>query len=448
MIKPMPSPHLADKPPSPSYAGRPKPTYTPPMARPTYQQAPYHGPYNTPHDISISTHNLAAHTPPSWPSQSVETQSQPAVSNYPDLRPSIGLSFQTTPIRSSPSLERTTGDSPLLDPATQAELNAKIAAEVARFEKKCREIPDTLSAADREEALNKEKRGHATRKSQIRKKYGIQIRTSKLQPANFVRIPGQGDSPILAPISRIAAFQAPSANITPTYAISTPSSIEQGRQRPVMENPDPKRRKLEDSPSFQQDPKLQNSPDPHGVPGGLQRRMSTQSPEVLEVDELKKPAQPTSPEQQTATTKVPKKVQWETLPREPSPSSQQPTALRDISNKVSRPKPPKSGKSNTELVVLTSEEGSDSGDEGSDVDLDEDIPARLPPGVVPRRTRSSVGTASLSASPAPPSSAAVKRTGSGLFSTASSSRRTSESGPGAERRGSLGGARVRAVVQV
>jgi len=222
-----------------------------------------------------------------------------------------------------------------------------------------------------------------------------------------------------------------------------------------MENPDPKRRKLEESPSFQQETNLQSRPDPYGVPGGLQRRMSAQSsPEVLEVDEISKPDQSTpASEPQTGTTKVPKKVQWETLPREASPPSQPPTALRDISNKASQPraKPPKSGKSGTELLVLTSEEASaNSGDEDSDVDPDEGIPARLPAGVVRRRTRSSAGTASLSASasPAPPSSA-TRRTGSTLFSSASSSRRSSESGPaGAERRGSMGGARVRAVVQV
>jgi hypothetical protein len=454
MIKPMPSPHLVDGLPSPGYAVRPNSAHASPVASPPYQQAPYHTPYSTSHDIPRPTHNPAAHTPPSWPSQRVESQSQPAIPNYPDLRASIGSSFQTPPTGSSPGSERTPSDSPVLDSATQAELNAKIAAEVARFEKKCREIPDTLSAADREEALNKEKRGHATRKSQIRKKYGIQIRTSKLQPANFVRIPSQGDAPILAPISRIAAFRAPSTNMTPTYAISTPSSIEQGRQRPIMENPDPKRRKLEESPSFQQETNLQSRPDPYGVPGGLQRRMSAQSsPEVLEVDGISKPDQPTpASEPQTGTAKVPKKVQWETLPREASPPSQPPTALRDISNKASqpRPKPPKSGKHGTELVLTSEEVSTNSGDEDSDVDPDEDIPARLPAGVVRRRTRSSAGTASLSASasPAPPSSA-TRITGSALFSSASSSRRSSESGPaGVERRGSMGGARVRAVVQV
>lgn len=434
----MPSPNFADGLPSPGFAAMPTSSHARPLAASPYQQVPYNGPvqYNATHEIARSTLTASANTP----------QSQPAIPNYPDLRASIGSSFQTTPVRSSPGSERTPGDSPVLDVATQAELNAKIAAEVARFEKKCREIPDTLSAADREEALNKEKRGHATRKSQIRKKYGIQIRTSKLQPANFVRIPGQGDAPILAPISRIAAFSAPATNMTPTYAISTPSSIEQGRQRPLMENPDPKRRKLENSPPFQQDSNLQNRSDPYGVPGGLQRRMSAQSPEVLEVHEVSKPDQPsppTEPQAQTNTTKPPKKVQWETLPREPSPSVQ-PTALRDISNKAHKPKP-KPKEKDGEVLAITSEDGSGgSGSEDSDVDPDEDIPARLPAGAVPRRTRAA--TASLSASPAPVSTA--KKTGSGLFSSASSSRRSSESGPGAERRGSLAGTRVRAVVQV
>jgi hypothetical protein len=453
MIKPMPSPHLADGLPSPGLAGGPNSAHAPPVAGPPYQPVPYNGPvqYSTTRDIPRSTQNPPPNTSPPWPSHRIESQSQPAVPNYPNLRASIGSSFQTTPIRSSPGSERTLGDSPVLDAATQAELNAKIAAEIARFEKKCREIPDTLSAADREEALNKEKRGHATRKSQIRKKYGIQIRTSKLQPANFVRIPGQGDAPILAPISRIAAFRAPAANTTPTYAISTPSSVEQGRQRPIMENPDPKRRKLEDSPLLQQDSNLQNRSDPYGVPGGLQRRQSAQSPEVLEVDELKAPDQPLPASPQTSTTKPPKKVQWETLPREPSPPAH-PTALRDISNKAPEPKP-KSGKSDTELAVLSSAEGLNSGGEDSDVDPNEDIPARLPLGVMPRRSSRNRGSvsasASLSASPAPPSTA--KKTGSALFGSAAaaaSAGRSPEEGRGADRRGSLGSARVRAVVQV
>lgn len=450
----MPSPHLVDGLPSPGYAGRPNPAHAPPVTGPPYQPGPYHTPYNAPNNVPRANHNPPAHTIPSWPPQRVEVQSQPTMHNHPDLRTSIGSSFQTTPLRSSPSSERTPSNSPVLDPATQSELNAKIAAEVARFEKKCREVPDTLSAADREEVLNKEKRGHATRKSQIRKKYGIQIRTSKLQPANFIRIPGQGDAPLLAPISRIGAFRAPPAAMTSTYAISTPSSIEQGRQRPTMENPDAKRRKLEESPSFRQEPILHNRPELHGVSGGVQRRMSTQSsPEVLEVDKVNNSNQPTpTAEPKTVTTgRVPKKVQWETLPREasPPPSQPQPTTLRDISNKAfSHPKP---GKNGTEPTVLTSDDALDSGDEDSDVDLDEDIPARLPAGVVPRRTRASTGTSSLSASPAPPS-AAAKRTGSAaLFSSASApgSRKNSESGTaGAERRGGLGGARVRTAVQV
>jgi hypothetical protein len=100
--------------------------------------------------------------------------------NYLDFRTSINSTFHTPLVGSSPGSEQTLSDNLILDPATQAELNAKIAAEVKRFEKKCREIPDTISVADQEEALNKEKRGYATRKSQIRKKYSIQIRTSKL----------------------------------------------------------------------------------------------------------------------------------------------------------------------------------------------------------------------------------------------------------------------------
>jgi hypothetical protein len=459
----MPSPHLADGLPSPGFASRSNPAHAPPVAGLSYQQVPYNGPvqYNAAHDAPRPAQSPSANTPPSWPPQRSESQSQTAIPNYPDLRASVGSSYQTTPVRSSPGSERTPGDSPVLDAATQAELNVKIAAEVARFEKKCREIPDTLSAADREEALNKEKRGHATRKSQIRKKYGIQIRTSKLQPANFVRIPGQGDAPILAPISRIAAFRAPPANMTPTYAISTPSSVEQGRQRPIMENPDPKRRKLENSPPLEQDSNLQNRSEPDGVSGEMQRRPSAQSPEILEVDGLVAPDKPEPASPQPSSTKPPKKVQWETLPREPSPPSAEPTALRDISNKAVHKPKPKSGKSDTDLAALSAAEGSDgSGSEDSDVDPDEDIPARLPPGVAPRRiTRRSAGSASasasLSASPAPPSTA--KKTGSGLFSStaasaaaaaAAASSRSPEEERAAERRGSLRGERARAVVQV
>jgi hypothetical protein len=222
-----------------------------------------------------------------------------------------------------------------------------------------------------------------------------------------------------------------------------------------MENPDPKRRKLEDSPSLQQNQDLQNRSDPYGVPGRLQRRQSVQSPEVLEVGELSTSDQPSPASPQISTIKPQKKVQWETVPREPSPPTQ-PTALRDISNKAPKPNP-KSGKSDTELVVLSSAEGLDSGNDDSDVNPDEDIPARVPAGVMPRRSRRNTGSASASASasaslsesPAPPSTA--KKTGTGTFSAAAaaaSTRRSSEDGRGADRRGSLGGARVRAVVQV
>jgi hypothetical protein len=234
MIKSMAYPDLADGLPSPGYAEISNPAHNPPVAAPTYESPP----------------------------QGVK--SQPAI-----LRGRS--SFQMTPVRSS--LECTPGNSPVLDPAKQAELDAKIAAELARFENKCREITDIISAADRKVAIDKEKIGHASRMSKIRQKYGIQIRKSKLRPANFVRI--QGDAPILAPMSSTAAFRTPPAKVT------------------SIDTPDPKRRKLEDSSSCEQNPNFQKRLDPYGVPGGLQRRMSAQSLKVL------KPNQGTPAEFQT-----------------------------------------------------------------------------------------------------------------------------------------------------
>jgi hypothetical protein len=475
----MPSPNLQDGLPAQSYVSRPTSSHNRLVAASYHQTPPHNGSpqFNPPLDISMSAPITPANVATSWPSQRIDPQAPPAIPNYPDLRASIGSSLNSTPIGSSPGTDNSPGSGPVLDAATQAELSAKLAAEVARFEQKCREIPDTLSAADRQEALDKEKRGHATRKSQIRKKYGIQIRTSKLQPANFVRIPGQGDAPILAPISRIAAFRAPAASMTPMYAISTPSSVEQGRQRPIMVDPDPKRRKLENISPTEQNSSTQGRADPYGVPDGLQRRMSAQgetsstAPEVLEVDELGKPEPQPVVSPQASIVKPVKKVQWE--PIEPMPAQhptiistptpppslspqreKQPTPLADISNKSIKPEAnePKV-KTDDKLVVITSEESnrnSGSEAEDSDFDPDEEIPARLPPGTVAtRRSRQPTSSLSASPAPAPPAKPTVGRRKSSAASVFGSPKVSSTEENGG-RRASLGRAAraARTVVQV
>lgn len=467
--KPMSSPSLQGGLPSPGFVPRltslhPRPLAAAyPQTPPTSDSAQLNPSRDVPRSLPIAPANSA----PSWPSQRIETLTPPAVPNYTNLRASIDSSAQKTPMGSSPATDQLPGEGPVLDAATQAELNAKLNAEIARFEQKCREIPDTLSAAERQEALDKEKRGHATRKSQIRKKYGIQIRTSKLQPANFVRVPGQGDAPILAPISRIASFKAPAANITTKYAISTPASVEQVRQRPIMENPDAKRRRLENTPPSEQNASSQARTDPYGVPGGLQRRISAQgdetniSPEVLEVDEPSKPEQPPAAPAQPSANKPPKKVQWEPVPAQdlarkstptPPPSlspqrERQATPLTDISNKTKGPKAKAKDKGKTkpkndEKLVVAESERSNSGSEAedSDFDPDEEIPARLPVGAV-RRSRATTSSTSVSPKPAPAKPAAVKRKApAGIFSPPTR-------GEGEGRRASLVRA-ARAVVQV
>ena len=279
-------------------------------------------------------------------------------------------------------------------------MKTKLEAEVKRFEDKCREIPDTLTASEREEEINKQKRGHATRKSQIRKKYGIQVRSSKNRAANFVRVSGQEDAPHLEPIARIGAFRAPSAGTT-TFSVTTPKIYAQGRARSFEERPDLKRRRLESS-SPDGGPHPLNWSDAHGVPDGPQRRLTErgenmdEQPVNPEVDELSKSAERALAElDANGRKKVPISAaqrQWEALQAsKPAPSL---TSAGSSSRPQSSHTPLTTSRTNSliEPIVVDSSGESVS---GADSDPDEEIPARLPP----RRSRRR--SASISASPRP-----------------------------------------------
>jgi hypothetical protein len=265
--------------------------------------------YGPPHPSHIPSQHMNGYpppgivsNPPSTPYGSTQQSVPHSAPRYPDFRPSVSSPAVTPPAISTPNLDET----------KLAEMNELIAAEVARFEKKCRDIPDTLTAAEREDEIDKQKRGHATRKSQIRKKYGIQIRTSKYHQANFARDSGSDSPAGIRPIATkvLDAFRAPHATKEPKFIASTWSTVEQGRAGDVLADSDPKRRRLEkSSTSFTPS----NRADPYGVPGGFHRRMSTtllpngsrqewavnnhirsnsgkhHSPEVVEVDELSRP---------------------------------------------------------------------------------------------------------------------------------------------------------------
>ena len=355
--------------------------------------------------------------------------------NYPEFRNSNGPSSQT-PARPSSAPAQPTADTPLLDAAAKADLERRLAAEVARFEQKCREIPDTLTAAEREEEINKQKRGHATRKSQIRKKFGIQVRTSKLRPANFARIPGGDTSPRLEPISRIHAFRAPPPAMTPTFALHTPTPVdptphERGRLAPPLQGPDAKRRRLSDG---SEDPFLrpassdsQRRTDSYGVLGGLQRRASLPGDETIkpssspEEDDLKTSEMLVVEVPKVATSTNDKKPvpvyaaqkKWEALqPPKPIVTLPRPAAMRDSPNSPLNSKERGVAIANNfkESVVVLDDSNSDS-------NPDEDIPARMPS----HRSRMSSASQARSCSPpttpkSPPSTKRMgKRTGSGHF---------------------------------
>lgn len=147
---------------------------------------------------------------------------------------------------------------PQLAPEKVQEMNRKLTKEMERFERVMKEIPENLTAVDRDEEIQKIKRGHATRKSMIRKAYGIQVRKSKLRPANAVTTPqgeldmsaissrsatpGSASIPSFAPINRLEAFRATG----PSPLASQVLPPIQGRPGPLLEGSDNKRRRYDD----------------------------------------------------------------------------------------------------------------------------------------------------------------------------------------------------------
>jgi len=107
-----------------------------------------------------------------------------------------------------------------LTPEQLAEMNRELAKEEERFDAQIRALPENLSAAERDVEFRRLKAGSSTRKSIVRRKYGVQVRRSKVAPANSVRTPGGGIDIVMrdsaappttsgfAPINRIAAFRA------------------------------------------------------------------------------------------------------------------------------------------------------------------------------------------------------------------------------------------------
>lgn len=407
----LPVPYVQDGTPSPRYGPVP-PSHPPPSTSYAPQQiSPYSMmPYN-----QEGQHNVGYHSP----QQTASTPFRPPPGaehhgyvrqNYADFYSPARSSARSPSAKTSPMPEQSPGDIQMLDAATQAELNAKIAAEVKRFEEKCREIPDTLTAAEREEEINKQKRGHATRKSQIRKKYGIQVRSSKNRAANFVRVSGTEESPHLEPIARIGAFRAPPAAVS-SFSVTTPKIYEQGLPRPTIEGHDAKRRRVESA-----SPGPLSRPDPYGVPGGLQRRVTASEerinrqprPDEIEVDEPGEPGEPR--ETNRAESEVPERKQvplaaaqrqWEALQLpQPLPSTSTAngaSASRPGSSHSSRPPSahgarPRSSHSAASAhnsiaapIVLDSS-GSESATSDNDSDPNEEIPARVS-SVVLRRQR-------------------------------------------------------------
>ena len=105
-----------------------------------------------------------------------------------------------------------------LTPEQFAEMNAKLDKEERRFESVLAKVSPNLSPSDRHAEIKRLKAGSSTRKSIIRREYGVQVRRSKVATANAVRTASGGvdiamvDTPPstngFAAINRIASFRA------------------------------------------------------------------------------------------------------------------------------------------------------------------------------------------------------------------------------------------------
>jgi hypothetical protein len=256
---------------------------------PPLRQAPYHA---TPPYPNFSAGVAPAAKNP------VIAPTQPPILSTP-------MGSQETPIRM-----------PNLDPARLAEMNARLANEEIRFKAALERIPENLSAFEREEEINKQKAGHATRKSVIRRDYGVQLRKRKNRSSSSTSSPGSAassynhtpqaaSSSSFAPINRISSFRAPpstmmsvmTSNMTPAPIGPAPPGQPQPQE---TESPIHKRRRVEypDSPiqvnsrgmafsarEYVDKRSVTNEGGPrpnlgdvYGIPGGVQRRKTENSP--------------------------------------------------------------------------------------------------------------------------------------------------------------------------
>jgi hypothetical protein len=83
-----------------------------------------------------------------------------------------------------------------LTPEQIDSMNAELAKEERRLEHDLSNIPDSLQGFEREAERKRLKAGAATRKSIVRRKYGVQIRRSKVAAVTVVRTPDSRTVPI------------------------------------------------------------------------------------------------------------------------------------------------------------------------------------------------------------------------------------------------------------
>jgi hypothetical protein len=158
----------------------------------------------------------------------VRTYSPPQTAQMPSARFSeFKASPKPLPMHPSPQQYQpqpqstpSSGSKPsvALTPEQFAEMNAKLEKEERRFESVLAKVSPNLSSADRHAEIKRLKAGSSTRKSIIRREYGVQVRRSKVATANAIRTASGGvdismvDAPPstngFAAINRIASFHA------------------------------------------------------------------------------------------------------------------------------------------------------------------------------------------------------------------------------------------------
>ncbi|OBT69541.1 hypothetical protein VE03_01097 [Pseudogymnoascus sp. 23342-1-I1] len=161
------------------------------------------------------------------------------------------LPMHPSPQQYQPQSTPTSGPkaSVALTPEQFAEMNAKLEKEERRFESVLAKVSPALSSSDRHAEIKRLKAGSSTRKSIIRREYGVQVRRSKVATANAIRTASGGvdismvDTPPssngFAAINRIASFRAePSPSEPDSKRRRTDEVVEVSRGRnPSMYDP-------------------------------------------------------------------------------------------------------------------------------------------------------------------------------------------------------------------